>query len=172
MAECHRLGHSYPVTAVVARENILNPLVTPRQQPSAQTRRILGLFFAAWLNMVLTPCAMAFGGEPQRDCPHCPSNGSQELQSQNLDISRDKQLQPALCETDASQCGIFDDYNHDGRTPEAKMKDAPGSSPILVVPPVTEVAVASVLPEFRFDDASYQTGAPPALNVLYCVYLD
>lgn len=77
------------------------------------------------------------------------------------------------CATNADECSLIDDFKHDGRTTELKLKDAPSDVPLAIHPGITQILPTQSAAEIGW----YPTRSPPSgkqrpLNVLYCVYLD
>jgi len=128
-----------------------------RQQPWG--RRALGLFAAVWLNLALQPCAMAYALDSPAQMPgHSGMHASMDHEMPCADVMTD--------------CAIVDDINHDGRSAEFKLKDAPVDVVIAIAPHELSRSfgqVASDRSPPRY--ASVHAGAPPPLNILYCVYL-
>lgn len=119
---------------------------------------------AAWLNLALMPCAMAFEAVPEtewsqgheqkqqeqheHDCPHCPPAGMT-----------------------AADCLSPDESTLDARNGCVKLKDAPAEQPVVMMPPqflLPATVLRSPAPDRCY---SRYPGSPPPLNVLYCVYL-
>lgn len=129
-------------------------LTTLRQRRVRGASSSLGAFVLVWLSMVLQPCAMALGSDTDYDCPHCPPQQNE---------------QP--CELGEPDCNHVHKYNVDGRTAQAKVKDAPQDSPMIVG---ELFAFIPSVHTARVDDVSRQAIPPPygpSLNILYCVYL-
>jgi len=146
----------------------LSRLASIRQQQHPLGRRILGLFVAVWLNLALQPCAMAVEADADHDCPHCPPAETHEHGAMHGGMDPDMP-----CADAAADCAFADDWNHDGRSGQFKLKDAPVELPIAIAPhelsvPFRQATSATLRPRY----ASVHAGAPPPLHVLYCVYLD
>lgn len=147
----------------------MTPFATIRNRRSSMARRAFGAFVVVWLNLILQPCAMAIGSEP--DCPNCPPSHTPHIDGHEMATS-DTVKQAMPCASGAVDCDILDDFNHDGRTAQVKVKDAPDELPIALLP---AAVVASCIKPVRQRDPSpvclYPPGTPPALTKLYCIYL-
>jgi len=149
----------------------LNVLTTMRQRQAPWTRSVLGLFVVVWLNMVLQPCAMAFGDPNNPDRAHCPTMQTEETTSQSAyDAAESAGVLPY--ETSAAQCAFIDDFNYDGRMVEAKVKNEPSDETPGVAAPFPAIALEKgLMASPGAGNHSFFPGDPPPLNVLYCVYL-
>ena len=141
-------------------------LVSIRQQQQSWGHRALGLFVAVWLNLVLQPCAMALQSDDY-DCSHCPPAQMAEHTGMHGSMGHN-----APCADGMSDCVTADDLNHDGRSGQFKLKDAPADTPIAIAPhelavPFRQPADAALHPCF----ALLHAGAAPPLYILNCVYL-
>jgi len=127
-------------------------------------RRTFGVFVFCWLNLVVTPCAMAM--DVTQGCPHAPAaveksaghHGHHAAEATKHDC---KALQSDCCSSPAA--------NLDQRG--GKFKYTPESpaiihseSPLLSSPARAVQEIATFRPE--------PIGASPPLHKLYCVYLD
>ncbi|MFQ6004379.1 MAG: hypothetical protein ACE5OQ_02655 [Woeseia sp.] len=116
-------------------------------------RKASGLVLVAWLNLAVQPCVMAMELDNDQNCPHCPTEVSQD-QRQAMD------------------CSYVDSYNYDSRNTQPKPNDLPRDAPVivdnLVAPSVSEFPPKVSVSAER---AAADPGGPP-LNILYCVYLD
>lgn len=141
-----------------------------RRRQAPWVRRAFGVFVVMWLNLVLQPCAMAFDGVPDQDCPDCPPAHLQHDGHEMLSMDMADHEMP--CAGASADCGVLDDLTYDSRHTQLKVKDAPDDSPVAALP-FAEMVVdinpgrhAYLLPIQR-----HPPGPPPALNKLYCVYL-
>jgi hypothetical protein len=128
--------------------------------------RALGLFAAVWLNLALSPCAMAYQAFEQHDCPDCPSSPM----TGHHDMHDGKTVQ-APCADDLTDCMIDDDFSHDGRTGQLKVDDTPDSGLGL---PAIDVVILDTR-TCRSESPRYSAGrpgAPPPIYLLNCVFLD
>ncbi len=144
----------------------MSHLANIRMRQQSWGRRALGLFVAVWLNLAVQPCAMAYEVE-DHDCPHCPPAATHEHADMHGSMDADMP-----CADGASDCNIDEDWNHDSRGGQSKLKDAPADLLIAIAP--DELAALSdhardapVQPRH----GSVQAGAPPPLYVLNCAYL-
>lgn len=137
-------------------------------------RRGFGLLAIAWLNLALTPCALAIGGE--HDCPHSPPAVQHEMAGHGEHMAGHMtghmaehaaehpcaSMQDACCEIpDASvqmRAGTikFDD------SPEVVVITAPVASELAGQPPAHHLPTAD--PPDPPDELR-------ALHKLFCVYL-
>jgi hypothetical protein len=145
----------------------LNHLASIRKQQQFRGRRALGLFVAVWLNLVLQPCAMAWGVAADPDCMRCPPAEMQ--QHAGMHGNMDHKMP---CVDGMADCAIVDALHHDGRSGELKLKDAPVEMPVAIAPheltlPFQPPVDAITRPRC----ASVPAGTPPPLHVLHCVYL-
>lgn len=80
--------------------------------------------------------------------------------------------QDVPCADDMSDCATTDDWNHDGRSGQSKLKDVPADTLIAIAPhelamPFMQPADATLRPRY----ALRRAGASPPLYLLNCVYL-
>lgn len=134
-------------------------------------RGLFGLVLAACLNLALQPCAMAMGGEQERDCPHCPPSDSQDHRSHHATAPGDaEQPRCALADTD---CGLGDEFNYDGRSSQVKLKESPSDTPLAISNPFDHDAVVLFVdPAVECPTRGPPSESRPPLNVLYCSYLN
>lgn len=126
---------------------------------------MLGVF---WLNLVLAPCALAFGTESESDCPHCPPEISAEMVAHH---GQHSEVAGAGCDVLASNCDDISAYAHEGRPAQPTLKDK--SEPVPMAPPAFPNAP---LPFVGFTrtaaDPPDLAGTFPPLHLLNCVFLD
>lgn len=126
---------------------------SPQKRGTSWARKASGLVLVAWLNLALQPCVMAMELDNDQNCPHCPTEVSQD-QPQAMD------------------CSYVDSYNYDSRNTQPKPNDLPQDAPVIV-----DNFVAACVSEFppkvwlSAERSAAHPGGPP-LNILYCVYLD
>jgi hypothetical protein len=77
------------------------------------------------------------------------------------------------CADGLSDCNLDPDFNHDGRGGQTQLKDVKSDGPAIAVPmdlvaPFDNVVRERSPPRFE----TTHSGTPPALHILYCVYLD
>ena len=143
-----------------------------RQRRVPWGRRTLGLFVVVWLNMALQPCSMAFGGEDDHDCLHCPPTHSEAGSSHSGHEADQSNPGKAPCEPDASQCAFLDDFKYDGRTIKVKVEDTPGNLPVGIVSSIgCDAFKDNLLQHSRIGEYSYVPACRTSLTVLYGVYL-
>jgi hypothetical protein len=125
-----------------------------------------------WLNVALQPCAMAFGGDNDHGCLHCPSADSGGVSSNMAHEADHSESSTPPCEPNASQCTFLDGFKHDGRTANVKVEDAPDDVPVAILPSAAVFPLGNSLSRLPgMGDMSYLPGDSPSLNVLYGVYL-
>ena len=142
-------------------------LANIRKHQQTWARRALGLFVAVWLNLALQPCAMALESMQDNDCAHCPP--AQMHEHGGMHESMNDEMP---CADAAADCSFSEDLNHDGRGGQLKLKDAQIDAPTAI--DSREFAASYGRPanfQARPRYTSVHAGAPPPLNVLYCVYL-
>ncbi len=130
------------------------------------------MFVVVWLNMVLQPCAMAFGDAIDHACQHCPPAHVEEVAAHGAHGANHSDSGASPCDTDASQCTFLDDFKYDGRVSNVKVKDAPSDEPVGFAPPIAVVSPGDrscVISDVG--DRSFLPGHQPLLNILYCVYI-
>ncbi len=77
------------------------------------------------------------------------------------------------CADSLADCSLEDDFSHDARHAKTKLKDAHYELPVLAVAdelaPQHEIPCDQRAPPWF---AAIHSGAPPALHLLNCVFLD
>ena len=145
---------------------------TIRERRSRRTRGALGVLIGLWLNFALLPCAMAFDTVEDHQCPHCPPAHSTEHGDHGMSAHASETDQMP-CSTGASDCSLVDDFKHDGRNVQLKLKDIPGDVPLVLPPPLEQRWSAQAAAHVACGPGrSPPPGHQIPLNILYCVYLD
>ena len=130
---------------------------------SSRSLAVLAIF---WRNLVVAPCALAFGDE--HDCPHCPPENAGEMAAHH---GHHEDMASTGCDTMLSDCDDTGPATRECRSPQPKLADK--ADPVLVAP--------AAFPEASFDIVGFTTtaadppepdGFPPALHLLNCVFLD
>jgi hypothetical protein len=101
------------------------------------------------------------------DCPHCPP--AQTHEHGDMHGSMDDKMP---CADGAADCSIEEDWSHDARGAQSKLKDVPVEIPVAIAP--QELNTHLYRPAGLAGPPGYspvRAGAPPPLHVLYCVYL-
>jgi hypothetical protein len=140
----------------------------------AATRRGLGLLLV-WLNLVVTPCAMAI--EVEHSCPHCPPAHMQAMGGHEGHATKGHQghaeaSEAPSCSAVQSDCCDMAAASVDSRG--GKPGEDHPSHGSLAPPP----AYTGLLDDVRHYRATLDAhppeppGASPPLRVLFCVYLD
>ena len=118
---------------------------TIRERRSRRTRGALGVLIGLWLNFALA----------QR------TEVTEGLEGAEL----------TLGQTCAAH--HFDDFKHDGRNVQLKLKDIPGDLPLVLPPPLEQRWSAQAAAHVACGPGrSPPPGHQIPLNILYCVYLD
>ena len=132
-------------------------------------RCALAFIAVVWLNLALQPCAVAL--ERDGDCPNCPPAMVHSGMSQHGG-SHEPASSDVPCATTGFDCMLGDDYSHDGRCGQGKLKDAPdnGSAATIETNLGPRNLPRTILQKLDRDMFAAPGVAPP-LNVLYCVYL-
>ena len=130
------------------------------------TGRLLGVLGVFWLNLVVAPCAMAFGAE--HDCPHCPPEMTGEMAAHH---GHHEDSNASACDALMSDCDDLGAYAHEGRCAQVKLKDK--AEPVPMAPPaIADVPIATVAFATTAADPPDPVGAFPPLHLLNCVFLD
>ncbi|NND65235.1 MAG: hypothetical protein HKM24_04635 [Gammaproteobacteria bacterium] len=113
---------------------------------------ILSAMGVAWLSILLQPCAMAFGGQADDSCPHCPPMEQMDCAGMQAD-----------------QCDFTSPINIDGRSSQLQLDDSPT---FFVIPsPIDSIVSSRLTQQFFCPNHSPPIDYGPPLNVRYCVYL-
>jgi len=152
-------------------------LATCRRPAAKRPRAVASWLAALWLGVVLQPCAMAFGGEPQANCPHCPENAAHETAGHGRHAGHDGHGTPHAdadavdhCGTPNADCYVLGDDSFDGRTSKLQIKDSPVDLPLAFLP-AEVTALASAPPRRERLRRDTLPGTPPPAWVLYGVQL-
>ena len=130
-------------------------------------RRAL-LLAVVWLNMAITPCAMAFDGG-DHDCPHGPPAEQHAMAGHHGHDNGHDEATSACASLQADCCEV-PDATHGSRADTAKPTSSPdidvGATAAIagLAPPPVLYAVAADPPD--------PPDAFPPRHVLFCVYLD
>ena len=131
-----------------------------------RARSALGLFAAVWLNLALAPCAMAAQPADDHDYASAAMQGHHDMHA-GMTASMP-------CADDAlADCSLDEDFSHDVRQAKSKLKDAHYELPMLAI--VNEPALSHEIPHDQRAPpwlTDVDPGAPPALHLLNCVFLD
>ncbi len=144
----------------------MNTATTNSKRSRAATGRLLGVLGLFWLNLVVAPCALAFGTE--HDCPHCPPEQAGDMAAHH---GHHEAMPATGCDSLASDCDDLGAYAHEARGAQLKLKDeakpvsmAPPAVPVVPIDIVAFVTTAADPPD---PDAEF-----PPLHLLHCVFLD
>ena len=128
--------------------------------------RRVALLAVLWLNMAITPCAMAFDGG-DHDCPHMPPTDEHVMEGHH---DHGHEQAASSCATMQTDCCDGLDATLGSRTDSAKAK----TSPDLVF--AATPAIAELSPQAALFAAAADPPDPPEAStprhVLFCVYLD
>lgn len=126
------------------------------------TRRGLGVLMIVWLNLLITPCAMAF--EAEHSCPHDQASAHHEHgQAGQATVEHPC----ASMEEDCCDVGIA---SFDARSGDIKLKDTPEAA-YVAAPGFAELQMQFPAWVAPVVDPPDPPGAFPPLHVLNCVYL-
>ena len=136
---------------------------------STGLRRAL-LLAVMWLNMAVTPCAMAFDGG-DHDCPHMPPADEHAMAGHHdHDHGKGHDQAASSCITLQADCCDAPDATHGLRTDSVELE----TSPDVIFADTPAIAGLSLLPAL-FSAAADPPDPPdafPPRHVLFCVYLD
>jgi hypothetical protein len=144
----------------------LNTATINHRRSRAATGRVLGVLGLFWLNLVVAPCALAFGAE--HDCPHCPPEQAGEMAAHH---GHHDKTAGTGCDALASDCDDLGNFTNDGRSAQPKLKDK--ADTVSIVPPA--------IPDIPIDIVAFVTTVAdppdpdpvfPPLHLLNCVFLD
>jgi len=134
-----------------------------RQQRGTASRRVLGVLVVFWLNLVATPCSMAFGNA--HSCVHCPPQQDHQAVSHHGyhgDSARSD------CDTLTSDCDRTT-ASVDTRQSPSKAKD--GAQPVMIVAaPWNDPAPVAFGFALAADMPPGPVAAPPPTYLLNCVF--
>ena len=131
----------------------------------AATRRGFGLFAIVWLNLALTPCAIAFDGE--RGCAHNPPSGHHEMAGHH-DHGEQKAGHP--CASMQEACCEIADVSVDTRGGTIEFDDSPGLECLTAFSP-DDSAQKILARHLATTDPPDPPAGSRALHKLFCVYL-
>ncbi len=130
------------------------------------TGRLLGVLGVFWLNLVIAPCALAFGAE--HDCSHCPPEQMDEMAAHH---GHHSEAADAGCDALMSGCDDIGAYANESRLAQPKLKDK--ADPVPMAPPAfPDAPVAVVGFATTAADPPDPVWASPPLHLLNCVFLD
>ena len=142
---------------------------TDNRRTATATRRVIGLFAAAWVSLALQPCAMA--APTEHDCPHCPEETGVNEGAAHHHHGADQAAAAdagASCAAAQADCCELDEGIVNLRTATIDLDDEP--SALLAEGPLPGSFV-------RADrEPGKATGPPPPaesvpIHVRNCVYL-
>ena len=144
----------------------MNTATRNSRRTRTATGRLLGVLGVFWLNLVVAPCAMAFGAE--HDCPHCPPEMSDEMAAHH---GHHDDAASTGCDALMSDCDDTGSFTHEGRSAQPKLKDK--AEPVSIAPPAfPEAPLAVVGYVTTAADPPEPDGFAPPLHLLNCVFLD
>lgn len=124
------------------------------------SRRGLAVLVLVWLNMVVLPCAMAFGND--QDCPNC-------VPAAELEIAHYGQTVESDCITMQSDDCYPGEISTNSRV--SKTQNLPDDPETLAPPPRPGLTLAGHSVPASVNRPPDPGRASPQLHVLYCVYL-
>ncbi|MFQ5634469.1 MAG: hypothetical protein ACE5G3_03955 [Gammaproteobacteria bacterium] len=133
----------------------MKPLAIFRRHQTTWGRGVLGTFVAAWLAIILQPCAVAAGVE--HGCPHCPPG----------DTHATSHIEAAA----GADCALDGELNADARSLSIKLEDTFDKLPAAVPAGTDEFEAPLGIAQHSANPAVFPPPAGPPLSALYCVYL-
>jgi len=133
-----------------------------RSSITSAPRRMLSVFVLCWLNLAITPCAMAF--EVADDCPHCPPAAEQEMAHH----SQHESAATVECESMQAECCDLEAAAVDNRVGKYESQDDASAVAIHVEWPSLHTLSMARHETRPPDPGNYS----PPLHKLFCVYLD
>ena len=133
-----------------------------RLDTSTAKRRGFGLLAIAWLNLALTPCALAIGAE--HDCPHSPPAGHHEM------AGHDEHRVEHPCASMQDECCKIPDASVGTRAAKVKVDDSP-EVVVITAPVASELADQPPTHHLPSADPPDPPDKLRALHKLFCVYL-
>ena len=144
---------------------ILNTAPCSNKRSATATGRLLGVLGVFWLNLVVAPCALAFGSE--HDCTHCPPEQAGEMAAHH---GHHDETAATDCDALTSDCDDIGTLAYEGRSAQPKLKDK--AEPVLMAPPaIPDAPIDTVVFVTTAADPPDPAGAFPRLHLLNCVFL-
>ena len=136
-----------------------------RSGAGAATRRGLGLLAIVWLNLALTPCAIAFDAES--GCAHSPPSGHQGMAGHH---DHGEQKDAHSCASMQEACCEIADASVDTRGSTIEIDDSTDLEVLAAYPP--DQSATKTLSSYltTTDPPDPPAGFRPLHN-LFCVYL-
>ena len=150
----------------IRQADTLNTAPTNSRRSPTATGRVLGVLGLFWLNLVVAPCALAFGAE--HDCPHCPTEQAGEMAAHH---GHHEKMSDTGCDSLASDCDDPGTFTNEGRCAQPKPKDK--AETVSMAPPAVPdvpVQIAGVVTTTADPPDPYPVFPP--LHLLNCVFLD
>ena len=140
----------------------MRKLTDKRHNKGTVKRRIVSVLVVCWLNLVITPCAMAFAAAD--DCPHCPPAAEQEIAHHG---DHDSAVR-VECESMQSECCDLEAAAVDNRGGKFENQDDVSVIAMPVTWPSLHTVSIAQHDARPPDSGNYS----PPLHKLFCVYLD
>lgn len=134
------------------------------------TQGVSALLAVLAMNMVVLPCAMAFGLE-DHDCLHCPPAEQHEMAGHHHGHDEHAEVVRTPCAEAQSTCCDVEASSVDSRGGKLKVRDSADFEAL----PVADVAMHAVCVAPHCEPAAQPPdppGAFPPRHKLFCVYLD
>ena len=134
-------------------------------------RRGLGVLVLVWLNLALTPCAMALGAD--HACDHMPAAGAHDMPGHH-EHGADHHVadhEAPSCDSLQANCCDLADVTVDVRNDRKTLQESSDAVPLAA----SGYEVLHVFHPATVGDAVDPPGPPPeraARHALFCVYLD
>ncbi len=122
------------------------------------------LLAVMWLNMAITPCAVAFASD-DHDCPHCPPAEEHAMAGHHGHSEVERP-----CATMQSDCCDLADAAVESRTDKSPSKNSPDI--VQVVAPAYADLALPTRRAVAAPDPPDPPGVSTRLHALNCVYLD
>lgn len=129
------------------------------------TRRGLGMLAIVWLNLALTPCAMAF--EAEHECPHGPPAGHHEMAGHE---GHGEQMAEHTCASMQDACCEIADASVNMRGGAIELDDSPDLEFLTGYPPC-ELSGQALARHLATADPPDPPDDFRTLHKLFCVYL-
>jgi hypothetical protein len=131
----------------------------------AATRRGFGLLAIVWLNLALTPCAVAFDAE--NGCAHNPPSGHQDMAGHH---DHGEQQEVHSCASMQNACCEIADASVDSRGGKFEFGDSTDFEVPAAYPP-DQLATKTLARYLATTDPPDPPNELRALHKLFCVYL-
>jgi hypothetical protein len=136
-----------------------------RSGAGAATRRGLGLLAIVWLNLALTPCAVAF--DTEGGCAHDPPSGHQDMAGHH---DHGEQKEAHSCASMHEACCEIADASVDSRGGSIEFDNSTDLEVLAAYPP-DQLATKTLARYLATADPPDPPVGNQPLHKLFCVYL-